>query len=375
MRDTCIEIFEGLLGGGKTFSAVDRILKHIGKGFFVVSNIRLNWEKVAAYCLEKWSVQVDRAQYVFLEQDQVFEFHKHVFAGRPDAPVLLVIDEAHLFFNARDWAKTSRAILELNTQVRKLHLHMILITQNRLNLDKQFLRMVQFFVLFRDMQKIKIPFLPFHYPLPQILVLVHNAQCPGLDAERRFVYKDPAIFGCYESTDLLKTIDLSMAPPPVTGFRKVERKSGIPWRKAVLTCAGLGVLGAVYGFRSGPETVSDLPDSVVDVSPDVVEETVAELPVYSGLYTIGDVVFYRLDTGWKASPASNVEFVSGGIIVSGVQYTEKAIDKGLPVEQKPVHEKDTEENEIGVFGLQAGELLNGSAYSRQDQGPASSGRY
>lgn len=48
MADTIIEVFEGRLGGGKSYSAVERVFAHFCRGGVVYTNIRLNWENVSS---------------------------------------------------------------------------------------------------------------------------------------------------------------------------------------------------------------------------------------------------------------------------------------------------------------------------------------
>lgn len=79
-----------------------------------------------------------------------------------ELPVLVVIDEVHLTFNARDYAKTDKLYWEtltFLTQSRKVHTDVIFISQSVLNMDKQFMRLVQYIWRFRDLSRWKIPLL------------------------------------------------------------------------------------------------------------------------------------------------------------------------------------------------------------------------
>jgi hypothetical protein len=81
-----------------------------------------------------------------------------------------VLDEAHLWFNSRDWKKNDddfRETFNLATQHRKHWLDIILITQHFANIDSQFLRLTETIWRFRDLKKsplwgvFQIPFLRF----------------------------------------------------------------------------------------------------------------------------------------------------------------------------------------------------------------------
>ena len=171
MADAFIECYEGLLGGGKSYSAVKRMYNIFCDGGTIITNIKLFWDepkpptddnpKGGTWTFKKRAAEIDNVeleddQYVFIEPGDMSKFHRFMKRGSRGAPVFGFFDEIHPFFNARDWSQTnkeSRPLLELLTQARKFHMHIVLITQNRHNLDKQFIRMVQYFWRFRDMQK------------------------------------------------------------------------------------------------------------------------------------------------------------------------------------------------------------------------------
>jgi len=208
MTDAIVEIFEGKLGGGKTYSAVERIWFHLLKGGVLYTNIKLNWDVVKQAAFDKKGLSLQDIQYGYLDNDKIGHFPKFLTPGTDDLPVLCVIDEAHLFFNARDWKQTGRDVMEFLTQTRKVMVHMILITQSQLNLDKQFVRMVQYVWRFRDMQKFKFPLLGLGWPLPQILQVCFDATDPKHIMHREFKMKDKFIFSLYTSKDLLKEVQM-----------------------------------------------------------------------------------------------------------------------------------------------------------------------
>lgn len=222
MADSYIEIFGGRLGGGKTYSATVRILEHLAKGGVYYGNVRINSEQAKAYCAEKWGVIIEPEQINVLTNEQIPHFPQYVRGGDRDLPTLVVVDEAHLYFNARDWNKTSRGVLEFLSQARKCFVHLILISQSENNIDKQFRRLIQFSWRFRDMQKFTVPGLGFKWPWAHIMVLCFDAQDPTLCMTRKLIRKDPKIFACYDSTQLLTPIEFG-------GFEPAKKLKKIPW--------------------------------------------------------------------------------------------------------------------------------------------------
>ncbi|MDD2710346.1 MAG: zonular occludens toxin domain-containing protein [Verrucomicrobiae bacterium] len=142
-----IEVFEGRIGGGKTYSALVRIVGRLCSGGVVYTNIDLFPEKVRQYIQAEFGLVIDENALKKLTDEQIATFHRET----PNN-CLVVIDECHLWFNNRDWDKTSRELLNFLTQSRKYKNDIIFISQSAENIDKQFRRLVQFIWRFRDME-------------------------------------------------------------------------------------------------------------------------------------------------------------------------------------------------------------------------------
>ena len=126
-----IEVFEGKIGGGKTYSAVKRILKHLATGGTVYTNIDLVAEECQRYCMKKWFVEIEPEEQIqFMEPSDIKRFHEVVRMGTFDCQVLMVVDEAHIFFNARNWKDAKEELLHWLTQSRKWFIDVIFITQS-----------------------------------------------------------------------------------------------------------------------------------------------------------------------------------------------------------------------------------------------------
>jgi len=201
-----IELFEGRLGGGKTYNAVVRIVDHLRRGGLVCTNVELKWPNVKAFVAKRYRRQLLDAQLIALDDDHIGLFHRHTPSGSGALPVLVVIDEAHLVFNARDYAKTDklyRETLTFLTQSRKVNTDVVFISQSVLNMDKQFMRLVQYIWRFRDLSKWKIPGLGISYPFQTILRVQYDYD--GITVlQKTFDKKDKAIFELYNTTSLLR---------------------------------------------------------------------------------------------------------------------------------------------------------------------------
>lgn len=222
-----IEVFEGRLGGGKTYSAVSRIARHLAQGGTVVTNIRVIREALWAFVCEVYGVEFEHEQLWSLSNEKIAEFHRHVPWGAlrgsgENLRVLVVVDEAHLYFNARDWSTCSRELLAFLTQSDKVSVDIIFISQSALNIDKQFARLVQYIWRFRDLSKWKIPGLGISYPLNQILC-VQNDYDGKTILDRKFVQKDKRIFGCYETAALLTDFPNTAGMIAKRKLKKVEK--------------------------------------------------------------------------------------------------------------------------------------------------------
>ena len=214
-----VEIYEGRIGSGKTYSAVYRIVCHLCMGGTVATNIALCWEGCCKLAANRFGVVLEPDQYVFLEDHQICDFHKHTPSGTGEMPVLVVLDEVHLNFNNRDFAQSDKAHREtftFITQSRKVDTDVIFISQSMLNMDKQFARQVQFVWKFRNMAEWKIPGLGIKSPYKGILACQYDYDGRTL-LERAFVSKDKGVFACYETKALLRKF------PRLEGIKTVRK--------------------------------------------------------------------------------------------------------------------------------------------------------
>lgn len=204
-----IEVFSGTIGSGKTYSAVYRILCHLVKGGIVATNIELIWPGLCKAALIRAGVELERDQLVMLVDEQIHEFHKHTPSGSPDLPSLVVIDEAPLNFDSRDFAQSYKNDRETYTflrQSRKVDTDIIFIAQDPSDLDKKMRHLAEYFWRFRDLKKWTIPGLGIRFPFNMILAVQLDYDGRTI-FKRDFVPKDKLIFECYNTKSLLRSFE------------------------------------------------------------------------------------------------------------------------------------------------------------------------
>lgn len=214
-----IEIYEGRLGGGKSYSAVEAIARHLSLGLTVATNIEIHREPMARLVADRHGVEMLQEQLIDLRSVSITDFHRVTPQGESGAPVLVVIDECHLQFNARDWDKTSRELLAFLTQSRKQHTDIIFISQSAENIDKQFRRLIQYVWRFRDLERWSLP-MGIGWPMVvQILtcgisdgrhLLAVKFDYDGKTVlQRSLKHKDRGVFAAYNTNALLSDFQRS----------------------------------------------------------------------------------------------------------------------------------------------------------------------
>lgn len=218
-----IEIFEGRLGGGKTYSAVARALVHLSRGGHVYTNVDLNLEGCRAYCAKYYKVEIEDSQVTFFAIEEIETVHLRLRSGTRDCPVLVILDEAQLWFNSRDWNKTNRDFLTFLTQSRKVSVDFIFISQSMLNIDKQFMRLVQYIWKFKDMQRLKLPVFGIMWPFPQIFAGQYDYDGKTL-LFGEWIWKNKDVFAAYNTNALLKPIQFAGGTIEKRELKRAERQ-------------------------------------------------------------------------------------------------------------------------------------------------------
>jgi len=269
-----VELIEGRLGGGKTYLAVVRALDQWLRGGIVCSNVDFLWDAIKEHVAKKYDRVLDDRQLITLQDEQVGLFHKFTPSGvQGGPPVLVIIDEAHLTFNARDWSKTHkdyRETLTFLTQSRKVHTDVILISQSVLNMDKQFMRLVQYIWRCRDLSKWRVPGLGVAYPFQTLLVVQYDYD--GTTVLRKsFEKKRVEIFNLYKTNSLLRTFPRLEGHETAFKLEKAKEKKALsPMMKLLIPiCIFAIALLAWKVFNNSKETGKPGP---------LAESTVGKLP-------------------------------------------------------------------------------------------------
>jgi hypothetical protein len=136
-----IQIVTGKLGAGKTLYTVMLMFEALCRGATVVTNIAVNWDEIVALARKRKRVELDPRQLVKLDPGQDRNWQEKIPFGTDRGFVEVFLDEIHLFFNARDWAKTnteSKGLLSFLTQSRKARVNVTFIAQEITTVEKQF---------------------------------------------------------------------------------------------------------------------------------------------------------------------------------------------------------------------------------------------
>jgi hypothetical protein len=136
-----IQIVTGKLGAGKTLYTVMLMFEALCKGRIVVTNIAVDWPRIKALARRVRRVALRDEQLIRLDPGRDRNWHESIPWGLPHAPIEVYLDEIHLFFNARDWQKTSqenRGLLSFLTQSRKAGVNVTFIAQEINTVEKQF---------------------------------------------------------------------------------------------------------------------------------------------------------------------------------------------------------------------------------------------
>lgn len=233
-----IENYVGLIGGGKTYNAILRMLQHISRGGCVVTNINLMlhpWKNNFKLYHSSWSDDAgNNAKGVIhvLAEYYHWKFHPGQFiyidnsvltiqgvvsripAGAGNIPVLVVLDEAGDFWDVDDRSKADKEFMSFLKHSRKLNIDFIFIIQELSELNKRIVNQSAYVWKFTDMATFKFPGLGLS---ARVIPGLHNqirvlqflrSQFGRSSSEPCYAgwqRKEQDIFSCYQ-TEALHTI-------------------------------------------------------------------------------------------------------------------------------------------------------------------------
>lgn len=191
-----INCVQGTPGSGKSATAVAMAIKHLRQGGVVAANFSLvdGWSDVIAKQSFVNKIFDDRRykkSSSLWERFFVVDSLDAIMKVKPkelsvdgwennddkyrEGYGLLLLDEAQLIFNSRDW-RGNFSWIEFFTQHRKLGWNVLLISHSIDMIDSQIRHLIEYESRYRNLQKVKFPILGFPLsPIPAFLVITRYA--------------------------------------------------------------------------------------------------------------------------------------------------------------------------------------------------------
>lgn len=226
-----IQFITGVVGSGKTLHAVRLGVDSLKRGQTIVTNVELYPDKIIELVARKFGLLIGRDQIRVFNPDENPNWETLIPWGDKSCPVLVILDEAQLFYNARDWAKTaerSKRLLAFLTQSRKAGVDVIWITQEGENVDKQFRVLAEWELAISSTDHLPLGFIG---KLPFRAYVVKHVSAKGRYVVRKKWWGyDRWLFGLYKTESFLNSEMREMAQ----GVERVGRKRVIKirvWRR------------------------------------------------------------------------------------------------------------------------------------------------
>ncbi len=140
-----IDLYSGTPGSGKSLHTAERLYFWLRLGKPAICNFNIDLPAVSK---KQWQ----RLKFTYLPNDKLkvkwlIEYARNYWKEKPikEDGILLVIDEAQLIFNAREWAKQGRSDwLSFFSQHRKYGYHIILVAQFDRMIDRQIRSLIEY---------------------------------------------------------------------------------------------------------------------------------------------------------------------------------------------------------------------------------------
>jgi hypothetical protein len=151
-----IHVILGKPGSGKSLYATSRLIEELANGTRnIVTNLQIRPDRLNEYLQKQYPDRDCRMlqRLRLLTDDELREFWKYRGPEEDNegkVGVAYFLDEAHIAFNARDWATLGRGAIHYLSQHRKLGDVVWPITQSPGNLDKQFRSVSEDFTVLRN---------------------------------------------------------------------------------------------------------------------------------------------------------------------------------------------------------------------------------
>jgi len=228
-----IWIITGKIGGGKTLYVVNEALKKFAAGGLVMGNVFFKHDQVAEIVERRYNRKYDaERQFQLLDYELEPMFQNKLQQGVRGSSVMVIIDEAHLYYPAHGHATQDKILSKLNSfmsQSRKVHIDLFFITQDISILYHRIKAQAEHRIHCLDARKKTLPFIG---AVPGAgLKWVEKDVKSNMVLGGGSTPLDPKIFDCYDSFQMydeqMRNLKLSMPIfeplnnklPPFTGLK------------------------------------------------------------------------------------------------------------------------------------------------------------
>lgn len=225
-----IQILTGKIGAGKTLHAVTFLYEALCQGRTVCTNIELVYAKLAELALKEKGVLIQEEQIIILDLNEIKEWQHEVPWGITGSPTLVALDEVHLFFNSRDYAKTDkdhRSMLSFLSQSRKACVDVLFIAQVASQVEKQFRNQAKNEIAIMDFCDMYLP-LVGKVPLRQNILVTRDLDTGSVMRKERRDYPKK-FFGTYNTLafldDEMKEMSMGKQNNPPRKLQKLRGKN------------------------------------------------------------------------------------------------------------------------------------------------------
>lgn len=188
----------GKKGNGKSLIVVSRIREALRRGAPVATNLDLNLEHLVP--------KGDTKARVIRLPDKPTRAHLEALGSAYDGDYdenrfgVLALDELATWLNARTFQdKDRQGVLEWLAHSRKLHWDTYLIAQGPQQIDKQVREaLVEFHVVCRRADRVKVPFLPIRGPRVHIAFVRYGLEQHALLSDR-WIYRGHDLYKAYDT--------------------------------------------------------------------------------------------------------------------------------------------------------------------------------
>jgi len=339
----------GIAGGGKSMYATSLLIAECLKGDrCIVTNLAITLPGLSVYLGER-GCHIDVSERVkLLDQDDVKRFFEHrsfredawqkieirdkgtIWGDASHAGILYIIDEAHLFFDSRQWQQTGPDLTYYLTQHRKFTDDVVFVTQFLDQVEKRLKGNCGEFNFLRNHGNDRL----FGFRLPSVFQRrsYYKPPGPGTPCSELAVFRlDAAGLGsCYRTGGGVG----------ITGLADVGKaRRGIPWKWAVVAgvvCLGLLALfpkvlaSSVVGFLDPKKGGAKNPSmaSMAAPSNQVVSASVAAKPLVADVPIVKPVPLPEVFcTGFSSMGGVRRVYVSDGRTVDGDQISRMYVDR------------------------------------------------